>query len=60
MPEFIGGDQHDAESIMVELSADGKSGKLFIVTNRDRRIVVTANRIVLSQLRRQLTDLFGQ
>jgi hypothetical protein len=58
MAELPGGEQHDAERVMVEMSADGKSGKLFIVTNRDRRLVVTADRILLSQLRRQLTDLF--
>jgi hypothetical protein len=59
MPDFMGGDQHDAESIMVELSADGESGKLYIVTNRNRRLLVKADRIVLSQLRRQITDLFS-
>jgi hypothetical protein len=58
MPDYIG-DQHDAESILVELSDDGESGKLYIVTNLERRLVVTASRMILSQLRRQLTDLFG-
>jgi hypothetical protein len=58
MPDYIG-DQHDAESILVELSDDGESGKLYIVTNLERRLVVTASRLLLSQLRRQLTDLFG-
>jgi hypothetical protein len=58
MPDYIG-DQHDAESILVELSDDGESGKLYIVTNVERRLVVTASRMILSQLRRQLTDLFG-
>jgi hypothetical protein len=43
----------------VELSDDGESGKLYIVTNLERRLVVTASRMILSQLRRQLTDLFG-
>jgi hypothetical protein len=58
MPDYIG-DQHDAESILVELSDDGESGKLYIVTNLERRLVVTASRMVLSQLRRQLNDLFS-
>ena len=58
MPDYIG-DQHDAESILVELSDDGESGKLYIVTNLERRLVVTASRMILSQLRRQLTNLFG-
>jgi hypothetical protein len=57
MPDYIG-DQHDAESILVELSGDGESGKLYIVTNLERRLVVTASRMVLSQLRRQLNHLF--
>jgi hypothetical protein len=57
MPDHIG-DQHDAESILVELSDDGESGKLYIVTNLERRLVVTASRLVLLQLRQQLTDLF--
>ena len=55
----IAGDRHDAESITVELSADGEFGRLYIVTNRERRLVVAASRSVLSELRRQLTDLFG-
>jgi hypothetical protein len=53
------GELHDAENIMVELSADGKSGKLFIVTNRDRRLLVAADAIILSQLRRQLNNVFS-
>jgi hypothetical protein len=57
MPDHIG-DLHDAESILVELSDEGESGKLYIVTNLERRLVVTASRLVLSQLRQQLTDLF--
>jgi hypothetical protein len=44
---------------MVELSADRKSGKLFIVTNRDRRLIVAADTIILSQLRRQLNNVFS-
>jgi hypothetical protein len=59
MPDIIAGDRHDAEDITVELSADGEFGRLFIVTNQDRRLVVAASRSVLSELRRQLTDLFG-
>jgi hypothetical protein len=58
MPDYIG-DRHDAGSILVELSDDGESGKLYIVTNLERRLVVTASRLLLSQLRWQLTDLFG-
>jgi hypothetical protein len=59
MPDFIGRDLHDAESIIVELSGDGESGKLYVVTNLERRLVVTASREVLSELRRQLAHLFG-
>jgi hypothetical protein len=44
---------------MVELSAEGKSGKLFIMTNRDRRLIVAADTIVFSQLRPQLNVLFS-
>jgi hypothetical protein len=58
MPDFIGGDQHDAESIVVEVSDDGKSGKLYIVTNQGLRFVVGASMDVLSELRRQLAALF--
>jgi|HubBroStandDraft_6_1064221.scaffolds.fasta_scaffold555361_1 hypothetical protein len=59
MAELAGEDHHDAESIMVELSEDGETGRLFIVTNLDRRLVVAANRSLLSELRRQLSGLFG-
>jgi hypothetical protein len=59
MPGFIGGEHHDAESITVELSEDGESGRLYIVTNLERRLVVAASRHVLSELRRQLSHLSG-
>ena len=57
MAELPAGELHDAVNLVVELSADGKSGKLFIMTNRDRRLIVAADTIVFSQLRRQLNNL---
>jgi len=41
MPDIIAGDQHDAESITGELSANGEFGRLYIVTNLERRLVVS-------------------
>ena len=59
MAELPDSELYDAKNIMVEMSDDGESGKLHIVTNRGSRLVVGASIDVLSELRRRLTGLFG-